>query len=672
MAMRKIWKRSLAVCISAMIGISLFAGCGKEKAEPKSFEGSEAAESSLYVAPIEGMTDDFMRGVDISSYIVQKESGVVYRDFEGRELNDEEFFAFLTECGINWVRVRVWNDPYDKDGNGYGGGNNDLEKAVEIGKLATNAGMRVFVDFHYSDFWADPSKQQAPKDWAHKTFEDKKTALEQFTKESVKKLISEGVDVGMIQVGNETNSGLAGETDSARVYELLKTACGAVREAAAEENKDILIAVHYTNPESADFSVIAGKLVEAGVDFDVMASSYYPYWHGTLENLTANLKGVVENYGKKVIVAETSYMYTDEDGDGFANSVSSGTVGVVIDYDISVQGQANEVRDVMQAVKNVGDAGLGVFYWEPAWIPVQVYDPDAADAAAVLAENKEIWEKYGSGWASSYSAKYDSKDAGLYYGGSSWDNQALFAFDGTPLESLNVFRYVFGGTTAELSIVRVLNTEHDSGIGDAVQMPETVDAMLLDGSMEPIPVTWNAAQVAAAESAGAGDYEISGTAEADGASYAVTCTLHIKKLNYIQNSGFEESDMSMWNIVGEGIAREADNNKHTGTYSLKFYSENPVAYTAEQKISGLPAGTYELAAFLQGGDAGSSAVFELYIVVNGEEYKAATKVTSWQNWDNPVISGVEIPEGAEVTVGVRANADAKAWGAWDDFTLYQE
>lgn len=107
----------------------------------------------------------------------------------------------------------------------------------------------------------------------------------------------------------------------------------------------------------------------------------------------------------------------------------------------------------------------------------------------------------------------------------------MFAFDGTPLESLNIFRYVFGGTTAEPAIVRVPDTEHDSDIGNAVVMPETVDAMLLDGSMKAIPVTWDAAQIAAAESAGAGDYEISGTAESDGASYEVTCTLHIKKRN---------------------------------------------------------------------------------------------------------------------------------------------
>ena len=87
--------------------------------------------------------------MDVSSYISEIESGVVYYDWDGNALDKQGFFNLLADSGVNWIRVRVWNNPYDANGNGYGGGDNDLDKAIEIGKLVTNAGMKVLVDFHY-------------------------------------------------------------------------------------------------------------------------------------------------------------------------------------------------------------------------------------------------------------------------------------------------------------------------------------------------------------------------------------------------------------------------------------------------------------------------------------------------------------------------------------------
>ena len=133
--------------------------------------GTEPVEAGINVSRIEGIKEDFICGADISSIKSEYESGVKYYDFEGNELKyaplegEKGFFSFLKECGINWVRIRIWNNPYDEEGNCYGGGNNDLDTAIEIGKLATDAGIRVLIDFHYSDFWADPGKYQAPKEW---------------------------------------------------------------------------------------------------------------------------------------------------------------------------------------------------------------------------------------------------------------------------------------------------------------------------------------------------------------------------------------------------------------------------------------------------------------------------------------------------------------------------
>ncbi len=418
-----------------------------ETAKPLSFAGSSAEDSDIYVAPVRGMSDDFIRGVDISSYLSEIESGVVYRDFEGNELDEEGFFDLLAQSGVNCVRIRVWNDPYDKNGNSYGGGHNDLATAVTMGQWASKAGLQVLIDFHYSDFWADPAKQKAPKEWAHYFADEKQQAFYDYTKTSLEKLLDAGVNVTMVQIGNEINNGLAGETDRTKINALIRQGSSAVRAVEQEREKEIQIVLHFTNPESSSLPDYAEDLKEEEVGYDIFAVSYYPFWHGTTENLTQQLSVIADTYDKKVMVAETSYVYTNEDGDGQPDSVSEDTAGVVLKYDISVQGQANAVRDVMEAVKEAGDAGIGVFYWEPAWIPVQVYDAGSSGAAAVLEENNKIWEEYGSGWASSYAGAYDPDDAGKYYGGSSWDNQAMFDFEGNPLESLKVFKYVFGGTT---------------------------------------------------------------------------------------------------------------------------------------------------------------------------------------------------------------------------------
>ena len=383
--------------------------------------------AASWTEPIENLPDDFIMGMDLSSLLVEENSGVKYYSFDGVE---QDVFKTFADAGVNYVRLRVWNDPYDENGNGYGGGNNDIETAITLGKRATDQGMKVYIDFHYSDFWADPSRQHAPKAWEGMTLEEKSEALYEYTEESVTRLLDAGVDVGMIQIGNEINYGMSGETKNANVIELLKSGSKAIREVAQTYGKDIFIAVHYTRiTDKADVLSLVENLADADVDFDMIGMSYYPFWDGSFDNMKRVLELIEERYDKKVFLAETSYAYTLEDGDGSANNFKSED-DIVDGYPASVDGQANMVHDICAAVNEVG--GLGIFYWEGAWIPVGPADTD----------NSSIWEKYGSGWASSYAADYDPEQAGLYYGGCSWDNQAFFDFNGNPLESINVFRYM--------------------------------------------------------------------------------------------------------------------------------------------------------------------------------------------------------------------------------------
>jgi len=423
---------------------------------------SAVLNAGINVERVNGLSKDFIKGVDVSSFVSLRDSGTVFRDWDGNEISDLDFFKQLKEAGVNYIRIRVWNNPYDSDGKGYGGGNNDLAKAKTIGKLATDAGMKVLIDFHYSDFWADPKKQQAPKAWKDYTIEQKAEAVNTFTKDSLTELIEYGVDVGMVQVGNETTTGICGESSWANMGKIFNAGSKAVREVATSKNKDIQVALHFTNPEtSGHYASIAKNLKDNNVDYDIFASSYYPFWHGTTKNLTTVLKNIADTYNKKVMVAETSWATTMEDGDGHNNTVRVGENDTNLAYPVSIQGQADELRSVIQAVSNIGDAGIGVMYWEPAWLPVNIYDNASSDAEKVLENNKTLWERDGSGWASSYAKEYDPDDAGKWFGGSAVDNQALFDFTGKPLDTLNVFKYVNTGAVISDNLLKNGGFEDD-------------------------------------------------------------------------------------------------------------------------------------------------------------------------------------------------------------------
>lgn len=649
---------------------------------------TEAEEAGVYVEPIENLPEDFIRGVDISSVITEEESGVVYYNEDGEE---QDIFETLAQNGVNYIRVRVWNDPYDADGNSYGGGTNDTAQAAEIGRRAAKFGIKLCVDYHYSDFWADPSKQMCPKAWEGMEIDEKAEALGEFTKDSLTQIIDEGALVGMVQIGNEINNGIAGEKEWSRRRKLLNAGSAAVREVAAQTGTDIQIAVHFTDINDKNGIMdIAQKLALEGneLDYDIFAVSYYPFWHGTMDNLTDVMKQISETYGKKVLVAENSYLYTTGDGDGSGNSVGEGSV--LSEYPATVQGQANEIRDVCAAVAAVGDAGLGYFYWEPAWIPVGVWEEGSADADAVLAENKKIWEEYGSGWASSYAGSYDPNDAGKYYGGSSWDNQALFDYYGHPLESLKVFRYLHCGTIVEKEVESISLVEVDVSLDAEVTMPETVDVVFTDRSVISVAVAWDKDMVAAIDTSVSGTYDVMGTfvlasAETGGSADNIlsqevmdvltnshpTAHVNVARVNLIANGGFEESDTSMWNITGDGTDfQNKSSDAHSGDLSLHFWSTNTVNFTVEQTFTGLQPGTYEFGLYIQGGDADGA---DIYIYAdNGSDCPTAeTAVTGWCDWHNPVIE-ITVGDDGVLAVGVSVTAPAGAWGTLDDFYLYKK
>lgn len=616
-------------------------------------------DADIFVEPIEDISEDFIRGMDVSSVIAQEESGVVYYNEQGEQ---EDLFRILADAGVNYIRARVWNDPYDKEGNGYGGGNSDVAKAAKIGARAAQNGMKLLVDFHYSDLWADPEKQFAPKAWAHMNVEEKQQALYEFTKESLQTIIDAGGQVGMVQIGNEINYGMAGEKEWEHIVPLLEQGSRAVREIAGEKELDIKIAVHFADIDDHDQTVFYAKtLADAGLDYDIFGVSYYPYWHGRMKHMATVLKDIRNSYGKETAVLETAYCYTLEDGDGFANSI--GKEALVDGYTASVQSQASCVRDVMAAAASA--EALGVFYWEGAWIPVGAPDQ--------MENNQKLWEKYGSGWASSYAGTYDKQDAGKNYGGCAWDNQAMFDASGHPLASLNVFKYLEYGTSCEQAVDYVKEIQKEVYLGDALYMPETVEVVYNDRSMDgPAAVVWDQAQLDRIKTDQAGEYTVTGKLE-DGTP--AVCQVTVANKNWLLNPGFEKNDISMWKVTYKGDAnptdiQEKEADAKSGVNSFHFWSEEKQNFQIEQKVSGLEKGTYELSVNIQGGDVGDAAKIYLYAIVNGKTLRSKpVELKGWNQWKKLKIKKLKMTEDAEAAIGVKVKCAGGGWGTMDDFAL---
>lgn len=622
---------------------------------------TDVISNTLYVEKVENLPDDFIMGMDASCVPALEESGVKYYDHNGEE---KDVYRILAENGVNYIRVRIWNDPFDKNGNGYGGGNCDIENAIEIGRRATKYGMKLLVNFHYSDFWADPGKQMVPKAWQGMSIDEKSQALYEYTLDCLRKLTRSGVDVGMVQIGNETNGVMCGESATRlggwqKIAKLMNAGAKAVRDTCPHA----LVAVHFANPEKVtNYESYGANLDYYGVDYDVFASSYYPFWHGTLENLSDVLSKIAEKYDKKVMVAETSYAFTAENTDFYGNTIGDGG-GIVKNYPFTQQGQANLVRDVIDTVANGMTNGIGVFYWEGTWISVgnQSYE-----------ENLAKWEKYGSGWAASYAAQYDPDDAGKWYGGCAVDNQAFFDRYGNATEALKVFALVREGNEVELRADAIEDTNLIFDLNGAIELPSHVNAVMLDNSKRSIPVEWHDVDVEAMINGGVAKYEIIGTA----GGMTARCYVSMVEYNYLENWSFEDGEAG-WTATAlksfdELKVEDKVTDSLTGEKHYHFWgaSANVVEFTLEQKLADIPAGEYDYSIAIMGGDGGETEIYA-YVKIDGEiVYREDTVITVYNEWHTAAIKGIEYNGSAEITVGIYVKCSGpNAWGKIDDAKL---
>lgn len=362
----------------------------------------------------------FVKGMDLSTLLELERCGAKYYD-NGEE---RDLLAIMKSYDVDTIRIRLWNDPWSETGESYGAGENDLKTSLEIAKRVTAAGFGVLLNFHYSDFWADPGKQIKPKAWADYGVKELEQAVYDYTLESMQTFLDAGVNITMVQVGNELSNGLLWPEGKVPNYDNIATFVNAGIRAVRKADAAIPVMIHLDNGgNNALYREWFDNFTKLGEDFEIIGLSYYPFWHGSLQMLNDNMNDIAERYGKDLVIAEVSMGYTMEDYKNYEKLSDEERKGYAtrpalvekIEYPMTKQGQYDFMEDFLNRISHIkGGKGKGFFYWEPAWIPVP-----------------------GSGWATPASLKY-MNDPGPC--GNEWANQALFDYDGNALPTLSLIR----------------------------------------------------------------------------------------------------------------------------------------------------------------------------------------------------------------------------------------
>ncbi|HAS1024714.1 glycoside hydrolase family 53 protein [Enterobacter cloacae] len=400
--MKRLKPALLAVCLSCGLAASAFAA------------------DAVKTRPFNAMPADFIKGADISTLLEAEQHGAKFYNQNGQQ---QDAIAILKANGVNYVRLRLWVDPQDASGKTFGGGSNNLENTIALAKRVKAQGLKLLLDFHYSDFWTDPGKQFKPKAWEKMDYPQLKTAIHDYTRDTIARFKQEGVLPDMVQIGNEINGGMlwpegkswgqgGGEFD--RLAGLLNAAISGLKENLTG-GEQVKIMLHLAEGTKNDtFRWWFDEIAKRDVPFDIIGLSMYTYWNGPISALKANMDDISKRYNKDVIVVEAAYGYTLDNCDNAENSFQAKEEKDG-GYPGTVQGQYDFIHDLMQSVIDVPDhRGKGIFYWEPTWIAVP-----------------------GTTWATKAGMKYIHDE---WKEGNARENQALFDCQGKVLPSITVFK----------------------------------------------------------------------------------------------------------------------------------------------------------------------------------------------------------------------------------------
>ena len=361
-------------------------------------------------------------GIDASTYLEELSHGAKYYD-GNTEIDPLD--AFVAN-GVNYMRIRVWNNPHSPEGEPYLAGTCDLDNYVKLGKLAKAKGYRLYMDLHYSDFWADPGKQFIPKAWSSYSLDELCEAVYDFTCHCLNTAIREGVAPEMIQVGNEITNGILWpvgklEIDGKRGnYESFTRLILAGTRACREVLPEAKIMLHLERSNDKEvYQEFFSEMERTGVEYDVIGASYYPFWHGLPEELFDNLRAC-RKFGKEIMIAELGYGFTTE---GYflkgkecrlvVDESLSRVPGFTDIYPMTPEGQKAFIHYFIRRARE--ERVDGIFYWEPLWIPGE-----------------------GICWASEAGQRYIREEGKSTH--NEWANQCLFDYEGRKLPAFDEFK----------------------------------------------------------------------------------------------------------------------------------------------------------------------------------------------------------------------------------------
>ncbi|MCR5078591.1 MAG: glycosyl hydrolase 53 family protein [Bacilli bacterium] len=362
-------------------------------------------------------------GIDISTYLESLRLGAKYYR-GGKEV--DPFADIVRSNGVNYMRIRVWKDPYDENGKPYLGGTCDYQNYVELARLAKKEGCKILLDPHFSDFWCDPGKQTLPKAW--QGLDEKKllVALRKYCQKLFGDCVNDGVIPDIVQLGNEITNGMlwpfAKLSDNSprenypNLIKCLSIISGEVRAAFPNAARIIHLERSYDNAVYREFF----DQVNDEVDFEYIGMSYYPYWHLSFDKLFANIDDMFARYGKKTIIVETGYAFTVEDyvlnpQDGSKLVIAKeGDPSTYIPFPLTKEGQEKFIEELLKGIKS--HPVDGVFYWEPFWLPGD-----------------------GVCWASKEGQRYIKEEKGGTR--NEWANQCLYDYGGNALPSLGKYHF---------------------------------------------------------------------------------------------------------------------------------------------------------------------------------------------------------------------------------------
>ena len=383
-----------------VISLSLFS-CHRNENDPG--DKNQADTTRVVYTPAE-----FVMGSDLSYVNQILDHGGVYKD-SGKV---EDPYRIFSQYGSNVVRFRLFHTPlWTKEVYGAQGTqmNNDFEDVKKGIERAKGAGMQVCLDFHYSDSWADPSKQVIPEAWKSLSLILLHDSIYDYTYNTVHKLGLAGLMPEYVQTGNEINPGFLlpqgnrwDGNENNMIY-LLNSAIKGVRDAGATGAIKPKIIIHIAQPENVDswFSGLSSKGLS---DYDIIGISYYYMWSTTALNDLKNSIAVLKSkFGKEIMIMETAYPWTTQNADNYSNIINTNKIDP--SYPATSAGQFNYLKELTQQIIKGG--GKGIFYWEPAWITSGMKDS----------------------WGT----------------GSSWDCNTLFNFDCNVIRGMRYMTWKYSG-----------------------------------------------------------------------------------------------------------------------------------------------------------------------------------------------------------------------------------